>query len=40
MKEQTLRHGDVLRIATTVLKYVVGYRERRGDEAGGGRRGV
>jgi pSer/pThr/pTyr-binding forkhead associated (FHA) protein len=24
VKEQTLRHGDVLRIATTVLKYVVG----------------
>lgn len=23
VKEQTLRHGDVLRIATTVLKYVV-----------------
>ncbi len=24
VKEQTLRHGDVLRIATTVLKYLVG----------------
>ncbi|HEX9244103.1 MAG TPA: FHA domain-containing protein [Anaeromyxobacter sp.] len=24
VKEQTLRHGDVVRIATTVLKYVVG----------------
>lgn len=24
VKEQTLRHGDVLRIASTVLKYVVG----------------
>jgi pSer/pThr/pTyr-binding forkhead associated (FHA) protein len=23
VKEQTLRHGDVLRIATTVLKYVI-----------------
>jgi pSer/pThr/pTyr-binding forkhead associated (FHA) protein len=23
VKEQTLRHGDVIRIATTVLKYVV-----------------
>ena len=23
VKEQTLRHGDVLRVATTVLKYVV-----------------
>jgi pSer/pThr/pTyr-binding forkhead associated (FHA) protein len=22
VKEQTLRHGDVVRIATTVLKYV------------------
>jgi pSer/pThr/pTyr-binding forkhead associated (FHA) protein len=24
VKEQTLRHGDVIRIASTVLKYVVG----------------
>ncbi len=23
VKEQTLRHGDVLRVATTVLKYLV-----------------
>jgi hypothetical protein len=23
VKEQTLRHGDVLRIASTVLKYVI-----------------
>jgi pSer/pThr/pTyr-binding forkhead associated (FHA) protein len=23
VKEQTLRHGDVVRIATTVLKYLV-----------------